>query len=224
MTEKHSLKMPTDFCDPKEWRAYVRATVPPEDVDFTLAYGRTMLFLRFYEVRGERFPGEFRAELTRIDGLSDPARTESLVALNDRILAAMTRLLVTPPASSAGNEAETPRELIDNLLGNLARKNPGIALWTHYSKLIQKRPYAPCWEDYVASECKDGAEDEIEFTLLMGDLGKLLALFRDSDLALPPLCFERIAFLHHLRGPERYLQARAVVQGLLEVIASCASA
>ena len=220
MTEKHSLKLPTDFSDPKEWRAYVRATVQPEDVEFTLAYGRTTLFLRFYEVRGERFPEEFRAELTRIDGLGDPERTEFLVALNDRILAVMTQLLVTPPTSSAGNEARTPRELIDNL----ARKNPGFALWSHYSKSIQHQPDAPYWEDYVANECKNGAEGEIEFTLLMGDLGKLLALFRDRNLLLPPLCFERISFLHHLHGPERNLQARAVVQGLLEVIASCASA
>src|ERR1035438_474516 len=98
MTEKHSLKMPTDFSDPKEWRAYVRATVQPEDVDFTLAYGRTMLFLRFYEVRGERFPEEFRAELTRIDGLSDPVRTASLVKLNDRILSATTQFLTTRAA------------------------------------------------------------------------------------------------------------------------------
>ena len=224
MTEKHSLKMPTDFSDPKEWRAYVRATVPTEDVDFTLAYGRTALFLRFYEVRGERVPGEFRAELTRIDGLSNPARTESLVTLNDRILAAMTQLLVTSPASSAFDEAGTPRELISNLLDNLARNNPCFALWTHYSKFVQQQPDAPCWKEYVANECKDGADGEIEFTLLMGDLGKLLALFRNRNLALPPHYFERISFLHRLRGPERNLQARAVVQGLLEVIASCASA
>ena len=224
MTEKHSLKLSTDFSDPKEWRAYVRATVPPEDVEFTLAYGRTTLFLRFYEVRGERFPEEFRAELTRIDGLSDPVRIASLVALNDRILAATTQLLVTPAAPSTFDEAGTRGELIDNLLDNLVRNNPCFALWTHHSKFVQQQFEAPCWEDYVANECKDGAEGEIEFTLLMGDLGKLLALFRDRNLALPPLYFERIAFLHHLRGPERNLQARAVVQGLLEVIASCASA
>jgi hypothetical protein len=220
MTEKHSLKMPTDFSDPKEWRAYVRATVPPEDVDFTLAYGRTMLFLRFYEVRGERFPEEFRAELTRIDGLSDPVRTASLVKLNDRILSATTQFLTTRAASSLGNETKAPSELIDNL----ARNNPCFALWTHYSNFVQQQPDAPCWEEYVANECKDGADGEMEFTLLMGDLGKFLALFRDRNLALPPLYFERISFLHHLRGPERNLQARAVVQGLLEVIASCASA
>lgn len=224
MTDKHSLKLPTDFSDPKEWRAYVRATVPTEDVDFMLAYGRTMLFLRFYEVRGERFPEEFRAELTRIDGLSDPVRTASLVALNDRILAAMTQFLVTPAASSVFDEAGTPRKLIGNLLDYLARSNPSFALWIYYSKIVQHQPDAPCWQEYVANECKDGADGEIEFTLLMGDLDKLLALFRDRQLALPPLYFERISFLHHLRGPERNLQARTVVQGLLEVITSCASA
>ena len=154
MTEKHSLKLPTDFSDPKEWRAYVRATVPTEDVDFTLAYGRTTLFLRFYEVRGERLPEEFRAELTRIDGLSDPARTESLVTLNDRILAAMTQLLVTPPASSAFDEAGTPRELIGNLLDNLARNSPCFALWTHYSKFVQQQPDAPCWEEMLRTNAR----------------------------------------------------------------------
>jgi hypothetical protein len=224
MTNMQTLKLPTDFSDPKEWRAYVRATVQPEDVEFTLAYGRTALFLRFYEVRGERFPEEFRAELTRIDGLSDPARTEFLVALNDRILTAMTQFLAAPAVSSTGNEVGNPRELIDRLLDNLARNNSCFARWTHYSKFVQQQPEAPCWEEYVANECKEGAKDEIEFTLLMGDLGKLLTLFRDRNLALPPLYFERISFLHHLRGPERNLQARAVVQGLLEVIASCASA
>jgi len=224
MTDKHSLILPTDFSDPIEWRAYVRATVQPEDVNFTLAYGRTALFLRFYEVRGERFPEEFRAELMRIDGLSDPVRTESLVTLNDWILGAMTQLLVTPTASSTFDEVGTPRELIDNLLDNLARNSPCFALWTHYSRLVQQQPEALCWEDYVANECRGGTESEAAFTLLMGDLGKLLVLFRDRNLALPPLYFERILFLHHLRTSERTLQARSVVQGLLEVIASCASA
>jgi hypothetical protein len=218
------MKLPTDFSDPVEWRAYVRATVQPEDVNFTLAYGRTALFLRFYEVRGERFPEEFRAELTRIDGLSDPVRTESIVTLNDRILAAMTLVLVTPAASSTFDVAGTPRELVDKLLDNLARNSPCFAFWTHYSKLVQQQPEALCWEDYVANECGGGAESEVAFTLLMGDLGKLLVLFRDRNLALPPLYFERILFLHLLRTSERTLQARAVVQGLLEVIASCASA
>jgi hypothetical protein len=224
MTDKHSLKLPTDFSDPKEWRAYVRATVPPEDVEFTLAYGRTTLFLRFYEVRGERFPEEFRAELTRINGLGDPERTEFLVSLNDRILASTTQRLVTPAASSAFDEGGTPRQLIDNLLDSLARNSPSFALWAHYSKCVQQQLEPPCWSAYVANECRNGAEGEIEFTLLMGDLGKLLALFRDRSLLLPPLYFERISFLHQLHGPERNLQARAVVQGLLEVIASCASA
>jgi hypothetical protein len=224
MTDRYSLKVPTDFTDPMEWRAYVRAKVSPEEVDFTLAYGRTALFLRFYELREEGLPEEYSAELNRIEGLSDPVRTESLVALNERIFVAMTQLLVASAASSFGDESATPRELIDKLLDYLARRNPSFAPWTHYSKQVQQQPDAPCWEEYVASEWTDGGEDEIAFAILMGQLGKLLALFHDRNVALPPLYFERIWFLHNLRTSERILQARAVVQGLLETLQSCASA
>jgi hypothetical protein len=58
----------------------------------------------------------------------------------------------------------------------------------------------------------------------MGQLGKIFVIFRNRNLVLPALHHERIRFLHHLRGPERNLQARAIVQDLLEVIAPCASA
>jgi hypothetical protein len=56
MGDRIQLKSPTDFADPKDWRAYIRATVSPEEVDYTLAFGRTMLFIRFYEGRGLSFP------------------------------------------------------------------------------------------------------------------------------------------------------------------------
>jgi len=46
----------------------------------------------------------------------------------------------------------------------------------------------------------------------------LLTHYRDNNLPLPPLAYERIWFLNWLRGPERNLQARAVVQGLIEAI------
>jgi len=59
---------------------------------------------------------------------------------------------------------------------------------------------------------------------LMGQLGKILVILRDRNLVLPTLHLERIQFLHHLRGPERNQQARAIVQSLLEVITPCASA
>jgi hypothetical protein len=58
----------------------------------------------------------------------------------------------------------------------------------------------------------------------MGQLAKILVIFRDRNLVLPALHLERIQFLHHLHGPERNLQARAIVLSLLEVIAPCASA
>ena len=39
MADKIPLKSPTDFADPKDWRAYIRETVPPDEVDYTLAFG-----------------------------------------------------------------------------------------------------------------------------------------------------------------------------------------
>jgi hypothetical protein len=167
--------------------------------------------------------------LNRIEGLRDPERTESLVALNGRIFAAMTQL-IQRPAEAANHKARLnaapaiPRGSVEDLLDYLAKKNPNYALWSHYTKQVQQDPDAPSWEEFVEKEF-DGADgDEVEFTLLMGQLGKLLLHYRDRNAALPPLYFERIWFLHLLRGAEQNLQARAVVQGLAEAIRSCASA
>jgi hypothetical protein len=229
MGDKLHLKSPTDFADPKDWRAYIRATVPPEEVDYTLALGRTMLFIRFHEVRELSFPEEFRAELKRIEELRDPERTALLEALNGRIFSAMTQVLliasrVANPATVGNTVPNSPRETVANLLDYLAKKNPFFALWTHYTNQIQQTPDAPAWEEVVEKEFHGADDTEAEFTLLMGQLGKILVIFRDKNLALPPLHLERIRFLHHLRGPERNLQARAVVHGLVEALQSCASA
>ena len=229
MGDKVQLKSPTDFADPKDWRAYIRETAPPEEVDYALAFGRTTLFIRFYEVRGLSFPEEFRAELKRIEQHREPERTALLEALNGKILAALTQLLLT--TSEAENSATiasamvtSPHEAVANLLDYLAKKNASFALWTHYTRQIQLIPDALTWEEFVAKEFNGADDPEAEFTLLMGQLGKLLAIFRDRTLVLPALDLERIQFLHHLRGPERNQQARAIVQTLLEVIAPCASA
>jgi hypothetical protein len=229
MGDKVQLKSPTDFADPKDWRAYIRATVPPEEVDYTLAFGRTKLFIRFYEGRGLGLPDEFRAELNRIEELRDPERTASLEALNGRVFGAMTQLLVTAskPANSsivASVAPTSPLETVECLLDYLAKNNPMFALWIHYMKQIHQTPNVPTWEGFVERKFHGADDPEAEFTLLMGQLGKILVIFRDKSLALPPLHLERIRFLHHLDGPERNLQARAIVQGLLEVIASCTSA
>jgi hypothetical protein len=229
MADKIPLKSPTDFADPKDWRTYIRETVQPDEVDHMLAFGRTSLFIRFYEGRGLSFPEEFRAELNRIEDIREPERTMFLEALNGRIFAAMTQLLLgnseaADSATVASVEPTSPRETVANLLDYLAKKNASFALWIHYTKQIQQTPDAPTWEEFVAKEFNGADVREAEFTLLTGQLGKLLAIFRDRTLVLPALHFERIQFLHHLRGPERNQQARAIVQDLLEVIAPCASA
>jgi hypothetical protein len=229
MADKIQLKSPTDFADPKDWRAYIRETVPPDEVDYTLAFGRTTLFIRFYEGRGLSFPDEFRTELNRIKDIREPEKTALLEALNGRILAAMTQLLIgTSEAANSTTVASawptSPRETVEAQLGYLAKKNASFALWIHYTKQIQQTPDAPTWEEFVAKEFNGADDSEAEFTLLMGQLGKIFVIFRNRNLVLPALHHERIRFLHHLRGPERNLQARAIVQDLLEVIAPCASA
>lgn len=228
MGDKLQLKSPSDFADPKDWRAYIRKTVPPEDVDYMLAFGRTTLFIRFHEVRGLSFPEEFRAELMRIEELRDPERTATLEALNDRIFTAMTQLILNTSDAANSSIASTaptsPRETVVNMLDYMAKKNPFFALWSHYREQIQHASDAPAWEEFVAKEFHGANDPEAEFTLLMGQLGKILVIFRDRNLILPRLHLERIRFLHNLLGPERNLQARAIVQGLLEVIASCTSA
>jgi hypothetical protein len=175
------------------------------------------------------FPNEFRTELNRIEDICEPERTALLEALNDRIFAAMTQLLLgTSEAANSATVASagptSPRETVETLLDYLTKKNPSFALWTHYSKQLQHTPDAPTWEEFVAKEFNGADDPEAEFTLLMGRLGKILVIFRDRNLVLPSLHLERIQFLHHLRGPERNLQARAIVQSLLEVIVPCASA
>jgi hypothetical protein len=229
MVDKIPLKSPIDFADAKDWRAYIRETVPPDEVDYTLAFGRTTMFIRFYEGRGLSFPEEFYAELNRIEEIRDPERTALLDALNSRIFAAMTQLLLgTSEAANAATvasaEPTSPREAAETLLDYLAKKNASFALWTHYAKQIHQTPDAPTWEEFVAMEFNGADDPEAEFTLLMGQLAKILVIFRDRNLVLPALHLERIQFLHHLHGPERNLQARAIVLSLLEVIAPCASA
>jgi hypothetical protein len=229
MADKTQLKLPTDFSDPKDWRAYVRATVPPDHVDYALAFGRTTLFIRFYEMRGQDLPEQFREELNRIEGLGNPQRTQALEALNGRILAAMTQLLFIAaqteiPEIGESAVATSPRDEIEELLDHLGNKNTWFALWVDYTRRIEGCPDVLSWVEFVHQALKTTTSDDAEFTLLMGQLGKLLLHYRDRNRALPPLYFERISFLHHLRGAERNLQACAVVQGLVEAMGSCASA
>ena len=228
MDRKPQLKSPTDFAHPDEWRQYVRQTVSPDEADYTLAFGRTILFARFYEVRNQPFPDRFLSELAAIGQLHDPERTEALEALNDRIFADMTQfLLAAKPKVSERVEISipvSPCELIDELAAYLAKENPYYALWIQYTSLAERANGEFAWEEFVAQELGDGTKEETEFALLVGQLAKLLTFFRDRNLALPPHFSGRVWFLHYLPGAERNAHARALVQELAEAIRSCACA
>jgi hypothetical protein len=229
MNRKPQLKSPTDFPHPDEWRKYVRQTVPAHEVDYTLAFGRTIMFARFYEIRNQPFPDRFSNELAANSRLHGPERTEALEALNDRIFADMTEFLVAAaqPKDSEGTERATPvapRETTDELVAYLAKENPFYALWVRYASPTERPNGELAWEKFVAQELGEGTNEEIEFALLVGQLGKLLTYFRDRNLALPPHFSGRVWFLHSLPGAERNAHTRALVQGLAEAMGSCASA
>jgi hypothetical protein len=232
MTDKLRIKSSNDFADPSEWRDYVRAFVPAEEVDYVLAFERTQLFLCFYKLRGMKPPAEVKAELDRIAKLNDPERTEALEAFNDWLLATTTmRLMLGNESPNVdANHFDTPtdpRTQIDILLDHLGRTSPCFVFWRHYRKDADTAS-RPSWEKFIATlhrnELSKNTNSDREYALLIGQLGQLLTHYRDGSLRLPPFLFERIWFLDRLRGPERTLQARAVVQGLIEAMKPCASA
>jgi len=229
MDRKPQLKSPTDFAHQNEWRQYVRQTVSPEEVGYTLTFGRTIIFARFYEARNQPFPDRFVSEMAAIGRLHDPERTEALEAMNDRIFADMTQFLLAAarPEVSERVEIATPVsscELIDELAAYLTKENPYYALWIRYTSPVPEPNSELAWEEFVAQELGDGTNEEIEFALLVGQLGKLLTYFRHRNLALPPHFSGRVWFLHYLPGAERNAHARALVQELVEATGSCTCA
>jgi hypothetical protein len=232
MIDKLKVKSSKDFADPREWRDYVRAFVPDEDVDYVLAFERTQLFLCFYKLRGMKPPTEVKAELDRIAKLNEPERTGALESFNDGLLATATMQLMSECKSNtvSDNQPGVPidrREQIDTLLEHLGRTSPCYRFWCHDTGSSDSVGQLP-WEEFVATlhslELSKNTKSEEEYEVLIGQLGQLLAHYRDNNRPLPPLSFERIWFLDWLRGPERNLQARAVVQGLIEAMKPCASA
>ena len=75
--------------------------------------------------------------------------------------------------------------------------------------------------DYLMQEFGSDAGDKAEFTRAMCEWDRILTLFRDRNQELPSLVFERIWFLHYLRGPERMAQTRAVLGMLTAELAAC---
>ena len=229
MDRKLQLKSPMDFAHPDGWRQYVRQTVSPDEVGYTLTFGRTIMFARFYEARNQPFPDRFVSEMAAIGQLHDSEKTEALEALNDRIFADMTQFLLAAarPEVSERVEIATPVsscELIDELAAYLTKENPYYALWIRYASPVSEPNSELAWEEFVAQELGDGTNEEIEFALLVGQLGKLLTYFRHRNLALPLHFSGRVWYPHYLPGAERNAHARALVQELAEATGSCTCA
>jgi hypothetical protein len=209
MHDKVRTKSPADFGNPDEWRQYVERTVPPEEVAYTLAFRRTILFARFYEARNRALPRRFCADLAELVSLPEPERTCALEALNGQIFADMTQFLCSTAQikhqSHAGCGDMDSRRLIDELITVVLSNSQR-------------------WEEFAATSAGATEEQDIEFATLMVQLGRLLLHFREQNLALPAHTFSRSWFLHCLRGTERNAHARAVVQDLTEALHSCAFA
>jgi hypothetical protein len=118
----------------------------------------------------------------------------------------------------------TATEEICELLGHLTRTNPYFALWGLYKRGVSEHSAASEWREFLLAQLGPDSDHEIEFACAMVDLDKLLAIYLDQRLALPMLLFERICFLHYIRGPERMAQTRAVLGTLTAELAACTSA
>ena len=219
---------PANFGNHDEWLAYVHSVIPASEQPYELAIGLTQLFRSFYRVRQLEFPRQFAEQLERIDKLHDPERTAALEALNDRILRSLTKnLFECARPTNAGNEAKAPvfpQAQIDQLLGHLVQRNPYFALWMGYKMDAAEHSMAEKWDEYLLQKLGVESTGELAFANAMVELDKLLGIFRDRNLALPSLGFERIWFLHYLRGPERMAQTRAVLGMLTAELAPCTSA
>ena len=84
-------KTPSDFTSHDDWLSYVRSEIAVSDQPYALAFGRIDLFRSFYRMQGLPFPAQFAEELERIETLHDPERAVALGALNDSILASLTK-------------------------------------------------------------------------------------------------------------------------------------
>jgi hypothetical protein len=217
-----------NFSSHDEWLAHVRGEIPAADQPYALAFGRTELFRSFCRMQSLPFPADFAEELKRIETLRDPERTASLELLNDIIFRFLTRHLFNR-AQPSGPKAplrspSSPREDLGQLLSHLAQNNRYFALWAAYKKGVSHNSVAEEWDDYLNQQLGIESGEEIAFAQAMAELDKLLTVFLDGNRHLPSLVFERIWFLHYLRGPERMVQTRAVLGMLTAELASCTSA
>jgi hypothetical protein len=221
-------KTPSDFGSHDDWLTHVRSEIPVPEQPHALAVGRMDLFRSFYRIQGLPFPTQFAEEARRTVTMQDPERTAALEALNDLIFKSLTVYLFNRAQSPTSIDEwwtpASPRRQIEELFSHLAQKNPYFALWTVYKRGVSDRPVAEKWDDYLAQELGQHCAEEIDFTGSMVELDRLLTLFHDDNLPLPRLAFERIWFLHNLRGLDRMAQTRAVLSTLMAELGACTSA
>jgi hypothetical protein len=220
--------IPSDFGSHDDWLLHVRHEIPVTEQPYALTFGRIDLFRSFYLMQGLPFPIPVAQELERIEMLQDPERTAALEALIGEVLRNLTVHLFNQAKSNASESDSrslpSPREQIQELRNHLAQQNPYFGLWVVYKRDVKDHMVAEEWDEYLLQELGAQSAEEIEFVHTMVELDKLLTLFHDRNWVLPCLSFERIWFLHSLRGPERMLQARAVLGTLAAELTACASA
>jgi hypothetical protein len=221
-------RTPSDFGSHDDWLAHILSELPVPERGYALALGRLELFRSFYRIQGLPFPAQFAKDLERIKMLHTPQRTAELESLNDVVLRSLTKHLFNrarPTISERDAQPPTgPREQIDQLLNHLAQKNPYFALWVAYKRSVSDHSIAEDWDRYIVQELGAESTEEIAFAHAMAELDRILGIFRDRNWALPGLSFERIWFLHYLRGPERMAQTRAALGMLTAELTACMSA
>ena len=179
-------------------------------------------------MQGLPFPIPVAQEFERIKVLQDPERTAALEDLNGEVLQNLTVRLFNQAQSNApesdSRTLPSPREQIQELRNHLAQQIPYFDLWVVYKRDVKDHPVTEEWREYLLQKLGARSAEEIAFAHAMVELEKLLSLFHDGNRVLPGLSFERIWFLHSLRGPERMLQTRAVLGMLTTELTACASA
>lgn len=222
------MKTPNDFRNQDEWLAFIRTTVKPEDVSFALAMGRTGLFQQFYQIRSQPFPVHFTSEIARISALAEPSRTKELEALNDAIMGDAIQFLMTAGAGVSTQSEPmhqfTPRGAIEELQEHLRTTNPYFALWINYQDNVARRDGAPDWRTYAIQKMQANDDREVDFAVLISELGKCLELYHQREMQLPRHFYFQIWFLYRTNGPERNAMTRALVQELVEGLEPCGSA
>ncbi|KAA6465341.1 hypothetical protein DYQ86_05210 [Acidobacteria bacterium AB60] len=223
-----TTKIPSSFTSHDEWLEHVRQEIPADEQPYALAYGRMELFRTFHRMSGIPFPTQFTVAFEHIENLDAPERTVALESLNNTIFRSLTTHLFNNARQTIFADdthlPAAPQKHIEELRSHLARKNPYFALWNIYKTGVSDHSVAAVWEEYLLHELGSRGVDEIDFARAMVELDKLLNHYRDENRALPSFAFERVWFLHYLRGPERMAQTRAVLGMLTAELRTCTSA